>query len=45
MDAVSAPPGTGYATDVVNAMSVDVEDYYQVLNFQRKIDRSEWDRF
>ncbi len=30
---------------VVNAFSVDVEDYFQVLNFQRRIPRSEWDGF
>lgn len=33
------------ATGVLNAISVDVEDYYQVLNFQRGIDRAEWDGF
>lgn len=45
MDAVTAPAVTRSATDVMNAISVDVEDYYQVLNFQRGIDRSEWDGF
>jgi len=45
MGAVTAPSVTRSATGVVNAISVDVEDYYQVLNFQRRIDRSEWDRF
>jgi polysaccharide deacetylase family protein (PEP-CTERM system associated) len=30
---------------VTNAFSVDVEDYYQVLVFQRGIPRSEWEGF
>ncbi len=30
------------ASPVKNAFSVDVEDYYQVLNFQAGIPRSEW---
>ena len=30
---------------MLNAFSVDVEDYYQVLNFQRKIPRSSWDAY
>ena len=30
---------------VVHAMSVDVEDWFQVLNMSELIDRGEWDRF
>jgi polysaccharide deacetylase family protein (PEP-CTERM system associated) len=30
-------------TSIVNAMSVDVEDYYQVSAFDRVVDRSSWD--
>ena len=37
--------GTSTEQRVLNAISVDVEDYYQVLNFQRGIERSEWDGF
>lgn len=33
------------ATHVVNAMSVDVEDYFQVAAFERRAPRREWDRF
>lgn len=29
----------------LNAFSVDVEDYYQVLNFRRGLDPSEWEGF
>lgn len=45
MDVVTAITEKRAATEVVNAISVDVEDYYQVLNFQQGIDRSEWDGF
>ena len=30
---------------IVNAMSVDVEDYFQVSAFDRVVDRASWDRF
>ena len=30
---------------VVHALSVDVEDWFQVLNMSGQIDRSDWDRF
>jgi polysaccharide deacetylase family protein (PEP-CTERM system associated) len=30
-------------TDIVNAMSVDVEDYFQVSAFDRVVDRSSWE--
>lgn len=33
------------APRLINAMSVDVEDYYQVEGFGRYIDRSRWDEF
>ncbi|MSR75381.1 MAG: DUF3473 domain-containing protein [Planctomycetes bacterium] len=36
-------PSTG-ALRLLNALSVDVEDYYQVLNFARGLPRSEWAR-
>jgi polysaccharide deacetylase family protein (PEP-CTERM system associated) len=29
----------------VNAMSVDVEDYFQVLAFSQQVDRDDWDAF
>ena len=29
---------------MVNAMSVDVEDYFQVSAFERHVDRADWDR-
>ncbi len=32
------------ATTVLNAMSVDVEDYFHVAALARSIDRSDWDR-
>lgn len=31
------------ATGIVNAMSVDVEDYFQVSAFDRVVDRASWD--
>jgi polysaccharide deacetylase family protein (PEP-CTERM system associated) len=35
---------TGSATVVCNAMTVDVEDYFQVSAFERHIPRSSWDQ-
>ncbi len=32
-------------TSIVNAMSVDVEDYYQVSAFEKYVDKSIWDDF
>ena len=29
---------------IVNALSIDVEEYFQVSNFDRLIDRAEWER-
>lgn len=37
-----APPG---ATELTNAMTVDVEDYYQVSAFEPHVRRDEWDRY
>lgn len=50
MDTASSNPHypSGMATEaavpVTNAMSVDVEDYFQVSAFERHIDRADWDR-
>jgi polysaccharide deacetylase family protein (PEP-CTERM system associated) len=30
---------------MLNALTIDVEDYYQVSAFEKHIDRSQWDRF
>ena len=32
------------AASIVNAMSVDVEDYFQVSAFEKNISRSDWDQ-
>ncbi len=32
-------------SDLTNAMTVDVEDYFQVSAFEPHIDRAEWDRY
>ena len=37
----TAAPG---AEPIVNAMSVDVEDYFQVSAFERAVDRRQWER-
>ena len=29
-------------TPLINALTVDVEDYFQVSSFERVIDRSQW---
>ena len=29
--------------DILNAMTVDVEDYYQVSNLEQVVDRRQWD--
>jgi polysaccharide deacetylase family protein (PEP-CTERM system associated) len=34
----------GATTSIVNAMSVDVEDYFQVSAFENSVDRRKWDR-
>lgn len=41
--ATAAVPVAGSSTDRVNAMSIDVEDYFQVAAFAPWIDRSRWD--
>jgi polysaccharide deacetylase family protein (PEP-CTERM system associated) len=38
------PDGIATPTGIVNAMSVDVEDYFQVSAFERQVDRGDWDR-
>ena len=39
MDAVTRPPGT---SAVINAMTVDVEDYFQVSAFEQHVDKAHW---
>jgi polysaccharide deacetylase family protein (PEP-CTERM system associated) len=34
---------TGLSAPIVNALTVDVEDYFQVSGFDRCVERSEWD--
>ena len=41
---VEAIDSIGSETPTVNAMTVDVEDYFQVSAFESKYQRSEWDR-
>lgn len=41
---MSPLPGTTRA-DIVNAMSVDVEDYFQVSAFERVVARADWNGF
>jgi succinoglycan biosynthesis protein ExoA len=38
-----AAPATGQP--ILNALTVDVEDYFQVSGFERVVDREQWDRF
>ena len=42
---VKAREGDERVNGVVNAMSVDVEDYYQVSAFAGTVDRAKWDSF
>ena len=35
--------GADAATPIVNALTIDVEDYFQVSAFNHHIARSEWD--
>jgi polysaccharide deacetylase family protein (PEP-CTERM system associated) len=30
---------------VMNVLSIDVEDYYQVTNFENRVERREWDKY
>lgn len=39
MDALARPPGT---SAVINAMTVDVEDYFQVSAFESHVDKAQW---
>jgi polysaccharide deacetylase family protein (PEP-CTERM system associated) len=41
---MAAAGTTSDGSAIVNAMSVDVEDYFQVSAFDRIVDRSAWDR-
>lgn len=34
-----------YSTEIINAFTVDVEDYFQVTGFERQIPRAAWDSF
>ncbi len=43
-DAV-ARPATPAGSPIINAMTVDVEDYYQVHAFSGQVARGDWDRF
>src|SRR5438045_3503301 len=43
-DAAVAPARAADATAPVNALTIDVEDYFQVSAFAPYIDRSQWDR-
>ena len=38
-------PPDGLAPRVVNAMTVDVEDYYQVTAFERQVSRDAWETY
>jgi polysaccharide deacetylase family protein (PEP-CTERM system associated) len=40
---VAAPVDTPVAARIVNALTIDVEDYFQVSAFARYIPRAEWD--
>ena len=32
-------------TPIVNVLSIDVEDYYQVTNFENQVERRQWDQY
>ena len=32
-------------TPIMNVLSIDVEDYYQVSNFENRVDRRDWDKY
>lgn len=38
------PPAAADTSPAISAMSVDVEDYFQVSAFEGHVDRSDWDR-
>ena len=41
----ASPPRAEAAAPIINALSVDVEDYYQVGAFARRIARGDWDGY
>lgn len=43
--ASSSPPHAGAAVRIRNAMTVDVEDFFQVQAFAGTVDRASWDRW
>ena len=43
LDARPASPGPGIAAPFVNAMTVDVEDYFQVSAFEAVVSRGSWE--
>jgi polysaccharide deacetylase family protein (PEP-CTERM system associated) len=46
MEAKAEAVGNGFATEkIVNAFTVDVEDYFQVTAFEGHIGRNQWDQF
>ena len=40
-----APPSLRFAIFMLNALTIDVEDYYHVAAFESVIRHEEWDRF
>jgi len=40
---VASPPRHGSSLSMLNALTVDVEDYYQVTGFENCVHRAEWD--
>jgi polysaccharide deacetylase family protein (PEP-CTERM system associated) len=40
-------PGSSWleATPIMNVLSIDVEDYFQVTNFEHHIERRDWDKY
>jgi polysaccharide deacetylase family protein (PEP-CTERM system associated) len=43
--AATVEPGSRADVRILNALTVDVEDYFQVSAFEYCVDRSNWDRF
>lgn len=33
------------STPIMNVLSIDVEDYYQVTNFENRVERRDWDKY
>ncbi|GAB6054309.1 DUF3473 domain-containing protein [Magnetospira thiophila] len=42
---MSTAPGTDDKRPLVNAMTIDVEDYFQVQAFAKRVSREDWDGF